>query len=81
MTAWPGPAPGSSPLESASARRADVERAVGILMVTEACGSTIALIILRERAGVAGLSIRAFAVAVIVATAVGPPPADATPLW
>ena len=39
MTSRPGTAPGSSPLESASVRRADVERAVGVLMVTEACGS------------------------------------------
>lgn len=50
-------------------------------MVTEDCRGAIALIILRERAGAARLSIPDFAVAVIVATAVGPPPADATPLW
>lgn len=81
MTAWPGTAPGSSPLESASARRADVERAVGILMVTEACGGPVALMILRERAHLARLSIAELAVATILAAGAGPPPDDATPRW
>ena len=81
MTPAPGAAPGSSPLESASVRRAEVERAVGVLMVTEDCGEPVALVILRERAHVVRLSLPDFATALIVAVAAGPPPGDATPEW
>lgn len=81
MAPRPGAPPGSSPLESASARRADVERAVGILMVTEQCGATVALVILHERADVARMTPSGFALAVVVATGAGPPPGDATPTW
>gem|GEM_PF-5455433 len=81
MSPRPGAPPGSSPLESASARRADVERAVGVLMVTENCGATVALVLLHERAAVARSTLARFALAVVVATAAGPPPGDATPTW
>ena len=61
--------------------RAEVERAVGVLMVTEDCGGPVALVILRERAHVVRLSIPDFATALIAAVAAGPPPGDATPEW
>jgi hypothetical protein len=81
MTVRLGGPPGPSPLESASARRADVERAVGLVMATERCGAGLALDILHQRADLAQQSTSAFAFAVVAAAGVGPPPSDATPRW
>jgi len=50
-------------------------------MVTENCGATVALVLLHERAAVARSTLARFALAVVVATAAGPPPGDATPTW
>ena len=75
LGAPPPAGPGGTP------ERADVERAVGVLVGLHGGSTKDARAELRERAATAGGSLRAVALAVVDDAAAGPPPEDATPRW